>query len=169
MTFDYPSAWIIKDPAGEVPSGGGVFVAVANADGKQMATLRTNMATATECTRKYPYSILDSVPLPALAQAGSTPRFTFESRLDAAATDPMKRNVLAYGITSAPVPTGPAACPIFHFFTWPPSSATFGGAYNPFDATGATKPAADTPELYMQTQEYKDIKRMIVSLRPASS
>jgi hypothetical protein len=167
LTFDRPSAWSIKDPAGAVPEGGGVFLAVANAEGKQLATLRTNVVTGSECTRKYPYSVLDSEPLPALAQSGATPRYTFESRMDTSATDPAKLNVMAYGITSTPEPTGGMACPIFHFFTWPPSGASFGGAYNPFETIGATTPAADTAGAYMQTQEYKDIKRMIVSLRPA--
>jgi hypothetical protein len=166
LTFDYPSGWSIKDPAGTVPAGGGVLLTIANPQGKQLATLRTNVVTGSECTQKYPYSVLESEPLPALSQAGVTPRYTFESRTDISATDPAKLNVMAYGITSAPEPTGTEACPIFHFFTWPPSGASFGGAYNPFDTTGATKPTADTPEVYMQTQEYKDIKRMIVSLRP---
>lgn len=168
LTFDYPSAWSIKDPAGAVPAEGGLFLSVANAQGKQLATLRTNVVTGSECTRKFPYSVLDSEPLPALAQAGSTPRYTFESRMDNSASDPAKQNVMAYGITSAPEPKGTEACPIFHFFTWPPSGASFGGAYNPLDTTGATTPAADTPEVYMQMQEYKDVKRMILSLRPAS-
>ena len=168
LMFDYPSTWTIKDPAGEVPAGGGVFVEVLNANGKSLATLRTNMVTGSECTQKQPYGMLDSVPLPALAQSGQTPRFTFESRMDATQTDPMKMNLLAYGITSSPEPTGPDACPIFHFFTWPPSGAMFGGVYNPFDTTPGNEPHVDTPQAYMETQEYKDIKKIITSLRPAS-
>jgi hypothetical protein len=167
LTFDYPKGWAIKDPAGDVPPGGGVFVEVLNPAGKSMATLRTNMVTGSECTKKYPYAMLDSEPLPALAQAGSTPRFTFESRMDSAATDPKLMNILAYGITSAPEPTGPEACPIFHFFTWPPSGAMFGGAYDPFDATPGNEPNVDTPEAYRETAEYKNIRKMITSLRPA--
>ncbi len=167
LSFDYPSTWTIKDPAGTAPEGGS-FVTVSTDKGKQVATLRTNVVTGSECTKKYPYSVLDTQPLPALAQAGATPRFTFESRMDSSAKDPAKMNVLAYGITSAPEPAGPDACPIFHFFTWPPSGAMFGGAYNPMDTTGGGMPGVDTPEAYMQTQEYKDIKRMITSLKPAS-
>jgi hypothetical protein len=151
LMFDYPSTWTIKDPAGEVPAAGGVFVEVLNANGKSLATLRTNMVTGSECTQKQPYGMLDSVPLPALAQSG-----------------PMKVNLLAYGITSSPEPTGPDACPIFHFFTWPPSGAMFGGVYNPFDTTPGNEPHVDTPQAYLETQEYKDIKKMITSLRPAS-
>jgi hypothetical protein len=168
LAFDYPADWTIKDPAGQAPVGGGAFVEVSKPDGKIMATLRTNMVTGAECTKKMPYGMLDSQPLPALAQDGKTPRFTFESRMDPEATDPMKANVFAYGITSAPEPTGAKACPIFHFFTWPPSGAMFGGVYNPFDTSPGNEPHVDTPEAYKETTEYKNVRKMITSLRPAS-
>lgn len=168
LLFDYPSTWAIKDPAGETPASGGVFLEITNANGKPLATLRTHMAVGSTCTDRQPYAMLDSEPLPALAQSGQTPRFIFESRMDATQTDPMKMNVLAYGITSGPEPTGPDACPIFQFFTWPPNAAMFSGIYNPFDTTPGNEPHVDTPQAYMETQEYKDIKKMITSLRPAS-
>ena len=168
LIFDHPSAWTIKDPAGETPSSGGVFLEIKNANGKPLATLRTHMAVGSTCTDRQPYAMLDSEPVPALAQSGETPRFIFESRMDATQTDPMKMNVLAYGITSGPEPTGPDACPIFQFFTWPPNAAMFSGVYNLFDTTPGNEPHVDTPQAYMETQEYKDIKKMIISLRPAS-
>lgn len=167
LMFDLPAAWTIKDPAGEVAEGGGAFVEVFNPAGKPMATLRTNMATGSTCTERYPYSVLDAQPLPALAQAGSTPRFIFESRMYPAATDPMLMNVFGYGIVTGQEPTGDKGCPIFHFFTWPPNAAMFAGTYNPFDTTPGNEPHVDTPEAYKETAEYKDIKKMITSLRPA--
>lgn len=166
LLFDYPDGWTIKDRTAEAPSGG-AFVEVLSAAGKSLATLRTNVVTGAECTQKYPYAVIDSEPVPALAQQGATPRFVFESRMDSSATDPLKMNILAYGITSAPEPSGPDACPIFHFFTWPPSGAAFGGAYNPFDTTPGNPPNVDTTEAYKETPEYRDIKKMITSLRPA--
>ncbi|WP_427133539.1 hypothetical protein [Pseudarthrobacter sp. S9] len=172
LLFDYPAEWTIKDRAAEAPSGG-AFAEVLTAAGKPLATLRTNVVTGAECTQKSPYSLLDSQPVPALAQQGVTPRFVFESRSNPSATDPRKVNVFAYGITSAPEPSGPEACPIFQFFTWPPSGAAFGGAYNPFDTTPDTTPGnspnVDTPEAYKQTSEYQDIRKMITSLRPAGT
>ncbi|OFI37659.1 hypothetical protein BIU82_07210 [Arthrobacter sp. SW1] len=164
LTFEHPADWVVTDPAG-TPSQGGVFLAVSTGSGKQLATLRTNLVTGAECTTKTPYSLLDSEPVPALAQAGTTPRFVFEGRQG---TDPAKTGPLAYGITSGPEPTGPDACPIFHFFTWPPSGASFGGAYDPMLPVEGATPGPDTPQAYMETQEYKDIKRMIMSLRPVS-
>jgi hypothetical protein len=167
LTFELPAAWTIKDPAGEVAEGGGAFVEVSNPAGKPMATLRTNMATGSTCTQRYPYSVLDNEPLPALARAGNTPRFTFESRTDSAATDPKLMTVFGYGIVTGQEPMGDTACPIFHFFTWPPNAAMFAGAYNPFDTTPGNEPHVGTPEAYKETAEYKDIKKMITSLRPA--
>jgi hypothetical protein len=170
FTFEYPSAWTIKDPAGELAEGGGVFLTVSNENGKQMATLRSNMSVGSTCTERYSYGVLDIEPLPALAQGGETPKFIFESRTDPTATDPAKMNPMAYGIMSGPEPSGPDACPIFHFFTWPPNAAMFSGVYDPFDTTGggAPNPGVDNPHAYMETQEYQDVKRMITSLKPAS-
>ena len=34
-------------------------------------------------------------------------------------------------------------------FTWPPSGASFGGVYNPFDTSPGNEPFVDTPEAYM--------------------
>ena len=166
LTFAYPAEWSIKDRAAEAAPGG-VFVEVLRETGKPIATLRTNMVTGSECVEKYPYSLLDSEELPALAQGGQTPRFVFEGRANPTATGAAASNPLAYGITSAPEPSGPTACPIFHFFTWPPSGAMFGGAYDPFDTTPGNPPQIDTPEGYTETGEYKDIRKMITSLRPA--
>jgi hypothetical protein len=166
LQFDYPAEWTVKDRSAEAASGA-VFLEVLNPHGKSLATLRTDVVTGAECTQRIPYSVLDLVPVPALAQQGATPHFIFELRLYPAEKDPMKANVMAYGISSAPKPSGPDACPIFHFFTWPPSGASFGGVYNPFDTTPGNEPNVDTPEAYRNTSEYQDIRKMVTSLRPA--
>lgn len=70
LSFDYPAAWTVKDPAGEAPLSG-EFVDVVNAAGKQMAALRTNVVTGSECTEKYPQEIFDSQPMQALAESGA--------------------------------------------------------------------------------------------------
>jgi hypothetical protein len=167
LMFEYPADWKITDPAGEAAPGG-VFVNITNANGKNLATLRTNMVTGSECTQKQPFGVYESEPVPALKQGGTVPRYTFESRTDSTATDPKLMTLFAYGITSAPEPSGTEACPMFHFFTWPPSGAMFGGVYDPFDTTPGNEMHVDTPEVYMATQEYKNIKKMITSLRPAT-
>ncbi|MET4096773.1 hypothetical protein [Arthrobacter sp. UYCu712] len=164
--FDYPAVWTIKDRAAEATPGG-IFVEVLNRDGKSMATLQTNTATSAACAEKYPYSLLDLEPLPALAHGGAVPNFLFEGRSNPNATDQSKMDTLEYGITSAPEPTGPSACPISHFFAWPPSGAVFGGVYSPFQMPPGYPPNTDTPEAYTETDEYQDVKAVIVSLRPA--
>lgn len=165
LAFDYPESWTIKDPAG-APAEGGVFVELSTDYGKLMATLRTNMVTGAECTEKYPFMVYDAEPVPALVQGGATPRFVYEGRTDPASSEPEEALDLAYGITTAPEPTGDTACPIFHFFTWPPSGATFGGVYDPFDTNPGGPQNVDTPEVYKDTAEYQNVKRVITSLRP---
>lgn len=168
LAFDYPETWTITDPADE-PAEGGVAVDLVSDYGKTMATLRTNLVTGAECTEKFPFMLYDSEPIPALAQGGVTPRFVYEGRTDPEpdSGDPADSLTLAYGITSAPEPTGDTACPISHFFTWPPSGAMFGGAYDPFDTTPGGPMHVDTPEVYKDTTEYKYVKQAITSLRPA--
>ena len=166
LAFDYPESWTIKDPAGQ-PAEGGAFVELVSDYGKTMATLRTNMVTGAECTEKFPFMVYDSEPVPALAQDGVAPRFVYEGRTNPASGDPSTSLTLAYGLTSAPEPAGDTACPIFHFFTWPPSGAMFGGVYDPFDTTPGGPMHVDTPEVYMDTTEYKYVKQAITSLRPA--
>ena len=168
LAFDYPAAWTVKDPA-EAAAEGGVFVELVSDYGKTMATLRTNMVTGAECTEKFPFMVYDAEPVPALAQGG-------RPRGSSTRAGPTRREgsaeslTLAYGITSAPEPAGDTACPIFHFFTWPPSGAMFGGVYDPFDTTPGAPQHVDTPEVYMDTAEYKNIKRRSLRCgRPGSS
>ena len=170
LSFDLPSTWNIKDPAGELAEGGGAFAEVTSEDGRLLATLRTNMATGSTCTEKYPYEVLESQEMPQLAQYGTVPRYTFETRGNETAAGPPDTPAAAYGITSAPHPEGESACYMFHFFTWPPNAATFGAFYNPeLNRTPGdpSLPYLQKAKLYAGTQEYRDIKRMISSLRPA--
>ncbi|PNI09168.1 hypothetical protein CXX84_07515 [Arthrobacter sp. AFG7.2] len=170
LSFDLPSTWNITDPAGELAEGGGAFAEVTSEDGRLLATLRTNMATGSTCTEKYPYTVLESQEMPQLAQYGTVPRYTFETRGNATTAGPPDTPAAAYGITTAPLPEGDTACYMFHFFNWPPNAATFGAFYNPeLNRTpgDASLPYLEKAKLYAGTQEYKDIKRMITSLRPA--
>ena len=164
LMFDYPPDWTIKDRAVEAAPGG-VFVDVLNGAGTSMASLRTNLAIGAECTEKYPYFLMDSEELPALAQGGAAPRFVYEGRAYAG-TDLAGSSSVAYGITSAATPSGPTACPIFHYFPWPPGVAMFGGTYNPIASTPGDPSPGDTPAAYTGTAEYDDIRQMITSLRP---
>ncbi|WP_309484092.1 hypothetical protein [Pseudarthrobacter sp. NS4] len=170
MAFDYPSAWSVQDPAGELPEGGGAFAEVTNEAGRPLATLRTNMATGSICTEKYPFSEFESQELPALARNGDVPRYVFETRGDASTPGPADTPAAAYGITTVEAPPGDSACPIFHFFTWPPTAAMFGAFYSPDNNRtpgGESLPYLEQARKYMDTTEYQNIRRMITSLRPA--
>jgi hypothetical protein len=165
LAFDHPAEWTVAD-APEAPPAG-VSVVVGDATGRQLATLQTDLVTGAVCPAELPYSLLDAEPLPALAQGPVTPRFVFEGRTDPAVADPVAASTLAYGITAAPEPTGATACPLAHFFPWPPSGAAFGGIYDPFLVYPGKPPHIDTPHAYMETAEYQGIRAMITSLRPA--
>lgn len=170
LTFDHPAAWSVRDPAGDLPEGGGAFAEVTNAAGRPLATLRTNMATGSTCMERYPYEVLESQELPALAQNGTAPRYVFETRGNDAAPGPAETPAAAYGITTMQPPTGDSTCAIFHFFTWPPTAAMFGAFFSPENnvtAGAESLPYLEQAKKYAQTQEYRDIKRMITSLRPA--
>jgi len=159
LTFDYPAAWSVTEVNGAA--------ALVSDYGKTMATLRTGVGPGPACTAKSQFMVYDSAPIPALARDGVTPRFSYEARVNATPADPAKPNTFAYGITTAPVPAGTEACPISHVFPWPPRSASFGGAYDPFDTTPGKPMHVDTPEAYKDTTEYKYIKQALMSLRPA--
>ena len=165
LSFEHPMEWTVSETQEAPPDG--VSVAVGDAGGRQLANLTTNLVTGAVCAAEVPYLLLDSEALPELAQGSETPRFTFEGRTDPSVTDPVKQSTLAYGITSAPEPTGDAACPLSLFFTWPPSGAAFAGIYDPFEIYPGKPQHVDTPHAYMETEEYQDIRRMIISLRPA--
>jgi hypothetical protein len=170
LTFDLPAAWSVKDPAGELPEGGGAFAEVTNQSGKPMASLRTNMATGSTCLERFPYSVLESQELAALVQNGMAPRYVFETRGNGTQPGPADTPAAAYGITSVPAPTGDSACAIFHFFTWPPNAAMFGAFYNPEKNKtpgDASLPYLEKARLYAVNPEYQDIRRMVTSLGPA--
>ena len=166
LMFDYPPDWSVKDRAREAAPGG-VFVEVLNTAGKSMVALRTNIVTEAECAQKYPYALMDSEPVPALEQKGTAPRFVFEGRDDDGA-HPSKPAPLSYGITSAPLPSGCSACPIFQFFNWPPGVAAFSGVYDAVVTTPGDTPDVNTPEAYTRTEEYDEIRQTITSLRPGA-
>ena len=170
LTFDHPAAWSVEDPAGELAEGGGTFAEITNAAGKPLATLRTNMATGSTCLDRFPYAVLDSQDMTALTLKGATPRFIFETRGTPEDPGPANTPAAAYGITSGPPPSGDSACAIFHFFTWPPNAAMFGAFYNPENNKtpgDASLTYLEKAKIYTETDEYRDIKRMITSLRPA--
>lgn len=173
LTFDYPGDWTIQEPAGKSPLGG-EHVDVLNAAGKPMAVLETRIVTGSECVQQYPFAVLDSEPMTALAEKGvadgNAPRFMFEARGDALAPARTAETIAAYGITMVPEESGTLACPIFLLFRWPPSGAMFGAGYDPANNTTPGDPSLpywEKAKLYAEAGEYRNIRRMITSLRPA--
>ncbi|MFF1384587.1 hypothetical protein ACFVWT_13580 [Arthrobacter sp. NPDC058288] len=173
LAFDYPGDWTLKDPAGKSPLGG-AHVEVLNGAGKSMAVLETRIVTGSECVQQYPFAVLDSEPMTALAEKGvpdeNAPRFMFETRGDASAPARTAETIAAYGITMIPEEAGTLACPVFLLFRWPPSGAMFGAGYDPANNTTPGDPSLpywEKAKLYVETGEYRNIRRMITSLRLA--
>lgn len=173
LTFDYPGDWTVKDPAGTSPLGG-MFVEVLNTAGKPMAVLQTKVVTGLECVHQYPFMVLDSEPMTVLAEKGvpneNVPRFMFETRGDTSAPARTAETIAAYGITMIPEKIGTLECPIFLLFRWRPSGAMFGAVYDPANNATPGDPALpylEKAKLYVGTGEYRNIRRMITSLRPA--
>lgn len=171
LSFDYPVGWTVKDPGGALT---GDFVDVLNPAATLVAGLRTNIVTGSECRDKSPYEVYDAAPMLALAEAGGAdggvPRYVFESRGADTGTVATQSTVAAFGITMLPEESGDTACPMFHLFLWPPSGAFFGGTYNPESNQTPGDPSLpylEKARLYASTPEYRDIRTMITSLRPA--
>ncbi|MET4145033.1 hypothetical protein ABIB45_001944 [Arthrobacter sp. UYCo732] len=150
LAFDLPAAWSVREPAGELPAGGGVFAEVTNQAGKPLASLRTNLATGSTCMERHPYSVLESQELPALAHNGTAPRYIFETRGNDAAPGPADTPAAAYGMKTSALPTGDSACAIFQFFTWPPTAAICGAFYSP---ENNVTPGADSLPYLVRTPE----------------
>ena len=126
--------------------------------------------------REEPVLRSRSEPMVALAEGGGAdggvPRYVFESRGDDACPVATQSTVAAYGITMIPEEPGVLACPMFHLFLWPPSGAFFGGTYNPENNTtpgDRALPYLEKAKLYASTPEYRDVRTMITSLRPAAA
>ena len=171
LAFDYPAGWTVKDPGGALT---GDFVDVLNPEGTLVAGLRTNIVTGSECRDKSPYEVYDAEPMLALAEAGGAdggvPRYVFESRGADTGTVATQSTIAAFGITMFPEESGDTACPMFHLFLWPPSGAFFGGTYNPESNQTPGDPSLpylEKARLYASTPEYRDVRTMITSLRPA--
>lgn len=173
LAFDYPPDWTARDPGDAL---GGASVDVTNAAGKPMAHLRTNIVTGAECSEQHPYRVFDSQAVQALARPGAAdrtvPRYVFESRGDGTGPVQTQTTTAAYGITMMPEESGSLACPMFLMFLWPPSGALFGSAYNPANNLTpgeASLPYLEKAKLYAGTPEYREIRTMITSLRPAKA
>lgn len=172
MAFELPPEWTVE-PA-EFYNAEEVL-AVQNASGELMATLANGMLpTGQACgPEQWPYTVLDSAPvdLPSVNQSPRAIDPVFSYRV--LQSEPI---VAAYGVTdsvgsrtgencvlpNSVQSSGPAGIYMFanHLMVGPPSgeSAVPGYRVLEFDTI-------EEAEAYQESQEYQQIKRMIMSLQ----
>jgi hypothetical protein len=102
-TFDLPAAWSVRDPAGELPAGGGAFAEVTNRQASRWLPPDQH-GHRLHLHGRYPYSVRESQELPALAQGGAAPVYIFKTRRDDAMSGLVDTRAAAYGIETGTLP-----------------------------------------------------------------
>lgn len=166
LEFEYRSDWQIEqvealanDPAG------GVSLRVHDADGDVIAWLDTGIITDQVCLgmqEPVAYTEYDSQMMPDLESGqGTEQRFVYRSVAPAAG-----EALVTYAVVSTPPPSPEeAACGLFDFFTLTESSGgRFAGVVRPDDGSDMAA-HLDKASAFAGSGEYRDVRRMLVSLR----
>lgn len=165
LTFEYPDDWSVNavDPLANDPAGG-VSVRVRDGSGRIVAALDTGLIVGQEClppAEPTRYTEYETRPMPELAAtAGTQQRFVYHS------ADPAEGPSKAtYAVVSGTEETG--QCGLFDFFRFTESS---GGRFMGEFVSGQPPESAEFLEeaaAYPQSGEYRDVLRMLTSLRNA--
>ena len=166
LSFEHPAGWTVTEiePLANDPAGG-VSVQVNDAGGDLIAQLDTGIITGLVCDdpdEAAQYTEYDSQPMPELDSAqGTDQRFVYRSV--AFSTPERGGPVATYAVISESGDRG--QCGLFDFFTFTESSGgRFTGRYSGEDAApGQTY--LDGAAAYENSAEYRDVKRMLVSLK----
>ncbi len=168
LSFEHHPAWTVEEiqPLANDPAGG-VSVQVKDPGGDLMAQLDTGIIADLVCDspdEAAQYTEYDSQPMPELDSAqGTDQRFVYRSL--AFSTPERGEPVATYAVVSDFGDN--SECGLFDFFTFTDSSGgRFSGRYSGDDAApGQTY--VDGAAAYENSDEYRDVKRMLVSLRDA--
>ncbi|MER1996391.1 MAG: hypothetical protein ABTA24_07835 [Arthrobacter sp.] len=170
LQFDHPAGWTVQplsSPATDTYNQTGEALEIINADGQTMAQLISGVVTGFVALPGVPYVEFDYEPVPGLADKepgrGETPAFVFHG-LDHAVGFEADMAITGWGRQTAP-----ESAVLPHGFEFIPgtSGAFFHRSIGP-DTMLPVDPAltgAQRLEAYMQTEEYQDIKAMMMSLR----
>ncbi|MBD8043228.1 hypothetical protein H9638_05310 [Arthrobacter sp. Sa2BUA2] len=191
LQFQYRTDWSVEEAAtlANDPAGG-VSLRVHDGGGSVIAWLDTGIITDQICTplpEPVTYTEYDAAPMPELRSAqGTVQRFVYRSVVPAGGETAQ----VTYAVVSAPPPSAEeAACGLFDFFTLTESS---GGRFAGVVPAGGGGEVGVRPEagvrpdavagagaesnveehlrkavVFAQSQEFRDVKRMLVSLRNA--
>lgn len=166
LAFEHHPNWTVEEiePLANDPAGG-VSVQVNDAGGDLIAQLDTGIITGLVCAdpdEAAQYTEYDSVPMPELDSAqGTDQRFVYRS---VAFSTPERGEPLAtYAVISELGDRG--ECGLFDFFTLTESSGgRFAGRFSGEDAAPGQS-YLDGAAAYGDSAEFRDVKRMLVSLR----
>lgn len=166
LTFEHHPSWTVEEvePLANDPAGG-VSVQVNDAEGDLIAQLDTGIITGLVCAdpdEAVQYTEYDSEPMPELDSAqGTDQRFVYRSV--AFSTPERGEPVATYAVISELGDRG--KCGLFDFFTFTESSGgRFAGRYSGED-TAPGQAYLDGAAAYENSVEFRDVKRMLVSLR----
>ncbi|MCC9205280.1 hypothetical protein [Arthrobacter sp. zg-Y769] len=166
LAFEHPPGWeVLELPARANDPAGGVSLEVLDGGGRVLAQLDTGIITDLSCTKPAQppaYVEYESVPMPELdSQQGSEQRFVYRSLAPSGS-----RNAQAtYAVVSGQQQGG--QCGLFDFFTLTESSGgRFAGEYAP-GSDASREDYLEGAARYRDTQEYRDLRRMLTSLRNA--
>ncbi|CEA09508.1 hypothetical protein BN1051_02878 [Arthrobacter saudimassiliensis] len=165
LAFEYPGDWSVSavEPLANDPDGG-VSVRVRDGAGRIIAALDTGLIVGQECSppaEPTQYTEYEARPMPDLTASGGTQqRFVYHS------VDPAEGPSKAtYAVVSGAEETG--QCGLFDFFRLTESS---GGRFMGEFVSGQPPESPEFLEeaaAYPQTEEYRDVLRMLTSLRNA--
>lgn len=166
LVFEHRADWTVQEkPALANDPAGGVSVQVNDAGGDMVARLDTGLITDLVCStpdEAVRYTEYDTKPMPELdSEQGTEQRFVYRS---IAPSSPERGEPVAtYAVISEIGDRG--ECGLFDFFTFTESSGgRFAGEY-PSEEVGAGQSYLEGAAAYENTDEFRDVKRMLVSLR----
>lgn len=170
LQFDYPAGWTIQplsSPSKDNYDQWGEALEIVNEEGQTMAEVITDFPSGFVAVQGVPYFEFDYEPIPGLEDKdptrGEAPAFVFHG-LDQAAGFDADMAITGWGrVTdkeSGVLPHG-------FEFTRDVSGAFFHRPIGPDTVLPVDPALAGTERLeaYMQTEEYQDIKKMMMSVR----
>ena len=166
LVFEHREDWTVQEkPALANDPAGGVSVQVNDAGGDMIARLDTGLITDLVCSdpdEAVAYTEYDSEPMPELdSEQGTEQRFVYRSIAPSAPE--RGEPVATYAVISESGDRG--QCGLFDFFAFTESSGgRVAGSY-PSDEVGAGQSYLDGAADYANSAEFRDVKRMLVSLR----
>ena len=168
LVFEHRADWTVQEqPALANDPAGGVSLQVNDAGGDMVARLDTGLIADLICAtpdEKVRYTEYDTEPMPELDSEQGTEQW-FVYRSVAPSSPELGEPAATYAVITETGDRG--QCGLFDFFTFTASSGgRFAGAY-PADEVAAGQSYLDGAAAYKDTAEFRDVKRMLVSLRDA--